>query len=204
MTRQELTLALADRLRGLPWEEIERSMEYYDEMIDERMEEGMSEHDAIAALGSVDDIAAQILADIPLSRLVRAKVKPRRSLRAWEIVLLAVGAPVWFPVLLALAITAFAVVLSLYAVLWALVLTLYAVELAFAVVPIAAVPAAVWLICGGHAVYALFYLGAALICLGLAIGMYYVCKHATRGALRLGKLLLLGIKSLFVRKERTS
>ena len=88
MTKQELTFILAEQLNGLPWEEVERSMEYYDEMINEHMEEGMSEAEAIATLGSVDEIAEQILADIPLSRIVRAKIKPKRSLRAWEIILL--------------------------------------------------------------------------------------------------------------------
>ena len=63
MTKQELTFILAEKLNGLPWEEVERSMEYYDEMINEHMEEGMSEAEAIAALGSVDEIAQQILAD---------------------------------------------------------------------------------------------------------------------------------------------
>ena len=115
MTKQELTFTLAEKLNGLPWEEVERSMEYYDEMINDRMEEGMSEEQAIAALGSIDEIAAQILADIPLSRIVRAKIKPKRSLRAWEIILLILGSPLWLSLLLA----AFSVVLSLFASFWA-------------------------------------------------------------------------------------
>ena len=139
MTKQELTFTLAEKLNGLPWEEVERSMEYYDEMINDRMEEGMSEEQAIAALGSIDEIAAQILADIPLSRIVRAKIKPKRSLRAWEIILLILGSPLWLSLLLA----AFSVVLSLFASFWAVILSLYACELAFAVSAVACLPASV-------------------------------------------------------------
>ena len=139
MTKQELTLALAERLNGLPWEEIERSMEYYDEMIDDRMDEGMSEAEAIAALGSIDEIAAQILADIPLSRIVRAKIKPKRSLRAWEIILLILGSPLW----LSLLIAGFSIVFSLFASFWAVMIALYACDLAFAISAVACLPCSI-------------------------------------------------------------
>ena len=143
MTKVELTLALTKKLDGLPWEEVERSMEYYDEMINEHMEEGMSEAEAIATLGSVDEIAAQILADIPLSRIVRAKIKPKRSLRAWEIILLILGFPLWFTLLLAV----FSVVFAVFIFFWAVILSLYACELAFAVSAVACLPASILLFC---------------------------------------------------------
>ena len=197
MTKQELTFTLAEKLNGLPWEEVERSMEYYNEMIDDRMEEGMSEAQAIAALGSVDEIAAQILADIPLSRIVRAKIKPKRSLRVWEIILLILGSPLWLSLLFA----AFSVVLSLFASFWAVILALYACELAFAVSAIACLPAAVLLFCLGKPPFALFCLGATLIMGGLTIGWFFLCKYATLGLWWLCKQTVLGIKALFIKKE---
>lgn len=197
MTKQELTFTLAEKLNGLPWEEVERSMEYYDEMINDRMEEGMSEEQAIAALGSIDEIAAQILADIPLSRIVRAKIKPKRSLRAWEIILLILGSPLWLSLLLA----AFSVVLSLFASFWAVILSLYACELAFAVSAVACLPASVLLFCLGEPLFGLFCLGATLIMGGLTIGWFFLCKYATRGLWWLCKQTVLGIKALFIKKE---
>ena len=197
MTKQELTLALAERLNGLPWEEIERSMEYYDEMIDDRMDEGMSEAEAIAALGSIDEIAAQILADIPLSRIVRAKIKPKRSLRAWEIILLILGSPLW----LSLLIAGFSIVFSLFASFWAVMIALYACDLAFAISAVACLPCSILLFCLGEPMFALFSLGATLIMGGLTIGWFFLCKYATRGLWWLCKQTMLGIKSLFIRKE---
>ena len=198
MTKQELTLTLTEKLGGLPWEEIERSMEYYDEMINDRMEEGMSEAEAIAALGSVDEIAQQILSEIPLSRLVRAKIKPKRTIRAWEIILLILGFPLWFPLLISIA----AVIFSIYVTIWSIVITLYAVDLSFALSTIAALPLSILLFCSGEPLFGLFGIGATLILGGLSIAWFFLAKYATKGTWWMGKRMLLGIKSLFIRKEK--
>ena len=198
MTKQELTLTLNEKLNGLPWEEIECSMEYYNEMIDEHMEEGMSEAEAIAALGSIDEIAAQILADIPLSRIVRAKIKKQRTLSAWEIILLILGFPLWLPLLL----SAFAVILALMASFWAVILSLWATDLAFAISAVACLPGGILLFCTGEPLLGLFGLGTTLILGGLTIGWFFLCKYATRGLWWLCKQTMLGIKSLFIRKEK--
>ena len=52
---------------------------------------------------------------------------PKRPLRAWEIVLIILGSPLWLPLLVAGA----AIVISVYAVIWSLVIALWAVELPF-------------------------------------------------------------------------
>ena len=51
-------------------------------------------------------------------------MRPKRRLQAWEIVLLALGLPVW----LSLGLAALAVVLSLYVVVWSLDVSLWAVS----------------------------------------------------------------------------
>ena len=97
MTKNEFMNALRSReeLFGLPEEDIARSLSFYEELINDRMEEGMSEEEAVADVGNPKEIAAQILSEIPLSKLVKKKMKPSRRLRAWEIVLLALGSPLW-------------------------------------------------------------------------------------------------------------
>ena len=61
MNKKEFLRVLSDALRGMPRAERARSLEYYGEMIQDRMEEGMSEEAAVACLGSADEIARQIL-----------------------------------------------------------------------------------------------------------------------------------------------
>ena len=47
--------------------------------------------EAVAALGPVGEICSQILAETPLSRLVKEAVRPKRKFRVWEIILLVLG-----------------------------------------------------------------------------------------------------------------
>ena len=115
MNKEQFLDELRRELSGLPQEDIEERIAFYEEMIADRMDEGMSEKEAVSGIGSVEEIARQIMSEIPLTKLVKEKVRPKRSLKAWEIVLLVLGSPVWIP----LAIAAVAVLLSVYAVSWA-------------------------------------------------------------------------------------
>lgn len=110
MNKQEFLGALKKRLSGLPKNEIEERLAFYGEMIDDRTEDGRTEEEAVAEIGGADEIAAQIIADIPLTRLVKEKIKPKRRLKTWEIVLIVLGSPIW----LSLAIAAAAVFFSMY------------------------------------------------------------------------------------------
>ena len=94
MNKQEFLGKLRSGLSGLPQGDIEERLTFYSEMIDDRMEEGISDEEAVCEIGSVDEIVSQIIADIPFTKLVREKIKPNRTLRPWEIVLLVLGSPV--------------------------------------------------------------------------------------------------------------
>ena len=197
MSKTEFLYELRRRLAGLPQAEIEERIAFYNEMIDDRVEEGLTEEEAVAEIGPVEEIVNQIMAEIPLTTIVRERVKPKRALRAWEIILLVLGSPIW----LSLLIAAFAVGLSLYIVLWSLVVCLWAV-----VVSLAA--SAVWCLFqvflyqrAGNPGGALFAGGAALACAGLSILLVFGSLAATKGTARLTKKILLGIKALFVGKE---
>ena len=60
MTKQEFLSRLREGLSGLPEDDIAERLTFYGEMIDDRIEDGLSEEEAVAEVGSVDDIAAQI------------------------------------------------------------------------------------------------------------------------------------------------
>lgn len=87
MNKQEFLSGLRKGLSGLPQDDIEERLTFYSEMLDDRVEEGLSEEEAVSALGSVEEIVGQAVADIPLAKVVKERIKPKRRLRAWEIVL---------------------------------------------------------------------------------------------------------------------
>lgn len=197
MSKQEFLEYLRKGLSGLPQEDIEERLTFYGEMIDDRIEEGLTEEDAVSRIGTVDTIISQIKADIPITKLVREKITPKKNLRIWEIVLLILGSPIW----LSLLITAFAVILSLYATLWSVVISLWAVFGLVIGCAFGSVVAGIVFACSGNVLSGIAMLAAGIICAGLSIFMFYGCKATTNGVLMLTKKMALGIKSLFVVKE---
>ena len=63
MTREQFVKKLKGELSSLPSEELEGRLAFYSEMIDDRIEEGLSEEEAVAAIGDVDEIIAQLKTD---------------------------------------------------------------------------------------------------------------------------------------------
>lgn len=197
MKRLEFLLALQNRLSCLPREELEERLAFYNEMIDDRIEEGLSEDEAVAQIGNIDEIVSQIISETPLTTLVKEKIKPKKRLKTWEIVFLAVGSPIW----LSLLIAAFAVVISLYAALWSVIVSLWSAFASVAVCAPAGVLAGVLFLCNGSVTPGIAMIAAGLVCAGLAIFLFYGCKAATKGAVWLTKLLPLSIKRCFIKKE---
>ena len=65
MNKMDFLSALEHRLVGLPREDLAERMAFYSEAIDDRLEDGLSEEEAVAQLGSADAIAAQIVGEGP-------------------------------------------------------------------------------------------------------------------------------------------
>lgn len=195
MRKQEFISILREKLCGLPEREVEERIGFYAEMIDDRIEEGLSEEEAVAAMGAAEDIVSAILCEIPLAKLVKEKIKPKRRLRGWEIVLLVLGAPLWLSLLLA----AFAVVLSLYASVWAVAISLWSVFAAFVGGAFGgAVAGAVWM--AVNLPLGLVTIAAGLVLAGLSVYTFYGCRALTKGICVLSRKMLLGTKRCFVRK----
>ena len=198
MNKQQYLSRLEKALSGLPADDLRERLAFYGESIDDRMEEGLSEEAAVAQLGPVEEIAAQILAETPLPALVRERIKPRGRMPVWEILLLVLGLPLWFPLLLA----AFAVLLSVYIVLWSLILCLWAAELALAVSALGALAVGILSLFRGDSSNGLLAIGAGLALAGLSVFLFFGCKAASKGAVVLTGKIALRVKSLFLRKEK--
>lgn len=198
MNKQEFLLELEAALCGLPKEDVAERIAFYNEIIEDKIEEGLSEHEAVATVGSIEEIAEQILADTPLSRLAKERIKSKkRKMSALEIVLLVLGSPIW----LSLLIAAFAVIISLYAVLWSLVATVWAVMSGLAGAGVGVVVAGIIFIATGQTLTGVAEIGVGLCASGLSIFAFFGAHAATVGAAKLTRLIALGIKRSLVRKE---
>ena len=197
MTKQAFFTELKARLSGLPSAEANERFSFYDEMINDRIEDGLSEEEAVAQVGTPEEISNQILSEIPLSALVKEKVRSKRALRVWEIILLILGFPLWFPLLL----SAFIIILAFYIVIWSLVISLFAIDLSLGFASIAALVMAIIYLFQGKISSAVLMLGASAICAGLTVLLFIGSITAAKGMCVVTKKSILGIKSWFVRKE---
>ena len=199
MNKQEFIAALQAKLRGLPRKEAQERIDFYAEMIDDRIEDGLLEEEAVSQIGSVEEIEAMIIADIPLVKIAKEGIKPKKKLKAWEITLLALGSPIWFSLLVA----AFAVILSLYAVLWSVVVSVWAAFASVVACVLGGVVGGILCAVGGYVPSGVALVGAGIACAGLAIFLFFGCKAATKGSAWLTAKIALGIKRCFIKKEDT-
>ena len=200
MNRQEFLAEISQRLEGLPAEEIERSNEYFLEMIEDRMEEGMSEEEAIADIGSVDDAVEDILKDIPLTKVIKAKMKPEGKLRAWEIICLILGSPIWVPLLLLAIILIFV----WYIVIWVIVLVFFVIDIAVFLAGVATVVIGTASFVQLGPAAPILAIGIGFILIGSTVMLFIPLLKLAKVTGKLGKRIALWIKSWFVRRKKNA
>lgn len=197
MSKQEFLAELRKGLSGLPEYDIEERLTFYSEMIDDRMEEGLTEEEAVCEIGTVDEIVSQIVSETPFSKLVKEKVKSKRTFSVWEIIFLVLGSPIW----LSLLIAAFAIVLSVYIVTWCAIVILWAVEVSLVFGLFDGFLCAIIFAFQGKALSGIAMSGFGIFCGGMSVLVFFGCKRATKSLLLLTKKMALYIKSRFVGKE---
>lgn len=180
------SLSKAERLQHL---------DYYEEMIADQMEDGLTEEEAVAALGSPADIAAQILGEIP--------PKPSRRFPIWAIVLIVLGSPLWLSLFLAVAavlVAVIAVVAAVYISLWAAIAVFYAADLAVLLGFLSGIAGGVFYLTQGISMPAVLFFGGGLVCAGATVLLFFLCNLLSRLLWQLSKWSVLKIIGLFRRK----
>ena len=195
MNKQEFLSALESKLSKLPRKDVAERIRFYEEMIDDRIEDGLSEEEAVADIGSVDEIYEQFVKELPLLSIIKERVRPKRRMSGGKIALIASTAILWFPLLVA----AFSILLSLLAVLWSLVISAWAVLLSLAVSAPVGIVAGILSLTTGNITQCVLLIGAGLVCAGLAIFAYFGSLYATKGSISLTKKMIVDIKNLIVK-----
>lgn len=182
---------------------MDQMVDFYAEMIDDRMEDGMMEEEAVASMENIDSIVSQARADRPITDLVTARMKESHEAAKKKghgtrwMVLAIIGFPVWFPLLVAF----FAVLLAVYVSLWAVVIALYAVEFALGI-------GAAALFVGGFGVLfgwipfvtAMAGWGIALMAAGLFLLLWRPISRLAGLLIRVIKATFRKIKGIFVKR----
>lgn len=197
MKKNEFLAQLHLRLAHLPQADIKRCLDFCTEMIEDRIEEGLGEEAAVRAIGSPDEIANILLSELGYPQRRSEKSNGRRS--PLVILLLVLGFPLWFPLLIAAAV----VLLAVYILLFALLLAAFAVAISLAAAGIFGIFYSFFvLFLGGTLGTLLFYLGGGIFAAGAAVLSFIGCKHTCTGVWYLCNRIPRGIRNCFSRKER--
>lgn len=163
MTRDEFLGRLGELLACLPEDQVEETKAFYAEAIADRMEDGMSEEEAVAAMGAPGEVAEATLDDLPAVPRAIARTRRRSTALLW--VLAIVGSPVWAPLLLAFA----AVAVSIYFCIWVLALCIWLLVPALGAVGVTALAFTTVGVKLGLIPYAIAMLGCGVALLGGAL-----------------------------------
>ena len=196
MTKLEFLRRLEACLSQMPEGERSRQIEYYDEMIEDRIEDGMSEEEAVESLGDPVAVAEEILQDMSLPKLVGTRVRPKGGWSALSIVFLVLGFPLWFPLLIAFLAVGFAIYISA----WAVMVSLFAAVFAIGVSGIALLIGMIITVPQTFIV-GVATLGSALFCTGLSIVSFFGMLALGKVVIRVTAAAARGVKSWFIRKE---
>ena len=201
MNKREFAAELSRLIGALSDDDRQKSVDYYLEMIDDRMEDGMTEEDAVADIGTPAEIAVQILSEAPQHPYGMPKYEePKRQLQGWELALLIIGAPLWIPLLAA----ALVIVLSVYIVIWSVVIALYSAPISIIASGFGAAVASVGHFIDSGAGSGLIMIGGGLFLVGLAVFAFFGCNALFGLAVTFTKKSVLWIISLFKRKEHAA
>ena len=162
MTKSEFLEQLNAGLSALPKDERDEHTRFYSEMIDDRLEEGLSESEAVAAIAGIGEVIARELAE-------------------------ARSVPLW----IALFAAAFAVAVAVYASVWSVIVACWSVLAALAACALAGTLGGIPL-CFTHGVWVgLAILGVGLLAAGIGGFTLYGCVKLTVLIARLTKAISL-------------
>lgn len=197
MNKEIFIKELKKGLKRLPREEKRKQLSYYSELIDDMIEDGMSEAEAVARLGDVKDICDNILKEYSIQSSSDKTNKPSTGWKVVTIILLVLGSPVWISILIAI----FAVVFAIYVCFWAVVITLFAVAFALAVSSLAMIVFLIFKLIASNVATAVLALAAAFLLAGLALLIGLAAYWTARGAVLTAAAMVKAVKAIFKRKE---
>ena len=189
MKTEEFLKELQLKIKQLPADEKKRILDFYQEMIEDRIENGEKEEQIIEEFGSADTLAQKILEES------NSPAPPQKfqwkNLSVGVKALLIAGSPVW----IIFVLTGF----ILYLVGWILAAVFYIVPAVFAIFAVGGVGSGIYLLFTNPSVGAI-QMGIGLTSIGLTLLFYYSARAFSKKYLSFSRFLM---KKLPFRKAVT-
>ena len=193
MNKQEYLARLRAALACLPEGEIEESVAFYTEMIDDRVADGLTEEEATAQLDDPKAAARAIIADLPVVPRTVVRTKQRNRVLYWTLVIL--GSPLWLTLLLAAGMLVLAGLLTI----WCLILGLWLLAAGLLAGGPLGIGVCLWALAVGQPAYGVFELGSGLLCFGLGLFCLHGAVAASKTLMQVSRQWIAKAKAPFVK-----
>lgn len=193
MNKQEYLARLRAALACLPEGEIEESVAFYTEMIDDRVAVGLTEEEATAQLDDPKAAARAIIADLPVVPRTVVRTKQRNRALYWTLVIL--GSPLWLTLLLAAGMLVLAGLLTI----WCLILGLWLLAAGLLAGGPLGIGVCLWALAVGQPAYGVFELGSGLLCFGLGLFCLHGAVAASKTLMQVSRQWIAKAKAPFVK-----
>ena len=190
MNKKEFLHELRARLTGLPEAEIDQRVEFYSEMIDDSIEDGLSEEEAVEKIGNMNGIVKTVASETSLVSIVKEKTKPKRKIRGFEVFLLILGFPLWFPLLMVFLVLCLVFCL----LLWILPIVAYTVFTSVLAGSVGGIVIGVMNAINGKVGFGGLYAGAGIAGVGASILIFFIALLCVKITVKLNKVVFTGIK----------
>ena len=168
MNKTEYMNELKKRLSGLPYEEFQNAIMYYEEYFDDAGVE--NEQEVINNLGTPAEVAGQLIGEFATKEQPTKTPPPstKKTMKVIWITILAIFAsPIALPIAIALAAVAFAIIVSVFAVFISIAVT--GVAMVVSGVGVSAVTLVGMIMGAAHIGDGLFLIGSGLLSAGLGV-----------------------------------
>jgi uncharacterized membrane protein len=197
MNKQQFIMELRNSLKSFSLEEVKKIIDYYEELIEEKKEEGLKEEEIINDFGDIKSIVHAVTADLMIERTNtyesnENKVNKTNNVKNFFIILGICASPILLP----LGIGFFAIFLSLAVVFISLIFSFGVTAIVLLAMII---PGVIQVVASGAgSAYIIIYISGMLLGSGIMILL-------TIGTIHLGKYLLNLIIKAFSKavKKRT-
>lgn len=184
--------------RGVPASEVADALEYYAEAIDDRIEQGLSEGEALAQIGSPAQACDAVAESVPAAKRVAVAATATRERKALVTVLLVVSAVFWVP----LAFGLLGAAAGLYATIWAAVLVVWTGVGSLLACGLGAVPLACYAASCGQLAEGLFSGGSLLAFGAVGVALIPLAIIATVLLFKASVLFVRWVAHFFLRVAR--
>ncbi len=200
----EFLLELKNRLAHLPITETGKVLSYYSESLQDRIEDGMTEEEAIKSFESIYEIVKNLEEEIPLSAVVKDKVISKttknKNMTAATIVITIFAVILTSPIWIILLAVLFSIAVAVVAVLWSIPIIIVSIYVSLYPVAISGIFFGFTRMFTVSFSTGLAYLGVGVASAGLAIMLLMPIVVGLKGFLKINIYPFKKLKQWLIRK----